>query len=147
MRRDSCGEEIVTGTRRPKDMPKRVEYACHVYDHGDGQRFGLLLLLKTKRAWNSAKRELAAAGFTLKQNGDTQGTALFNPEDAAQVHVAFKLARIRARKEMTPEARAAASERMRRIRLTPLKQGVSGARNDERPAGVPTGIPPSLVTA
>jgi len=135
-KRDSCGEDIITGKRVPKDMPKRVEYACHVYDHGDG-RFGLLLLLKTKRAWNNAKKELTAAGFTIKQNGDTEGTALFNPEDQTQAGLAFKLARIRARREMTPEARAAASERLRLARLTPVKQGVSSARNDERPADGP----------
>ncbi len=106
-RRDSCGEEIITGTRVPKDMPKRVEYACHVYDHGDGQRFGLLLLLKTKQAWTLAKKQLVDAGFTIKQNAETEGTALFNPEDAAQVRLAFKLARIRAKRVMSEAQRLA----------------------------------------
>src|SRR2546426_11438739 len=88
-------------------MPKRVEYACHVYDHGDGQRFGLLLLLKTKQQWTHAKKQLVTAGFTVKQNAETEGTALFNPEDAGQVRLAFKLARIRVRRELSPERRQA----------------------------------------
>ena len=106
-RRDSCGEEIITGTRVPKDMPKRVEYACHVYDYGDGKRFGLLLLLKTKQQWTHAKKQLVAAGFTVKQNAETEGTSLFNPEDAGQVRLAFKLARIHVRRALSPERRQA----------------------------------------
>jgi len=106
-RRDNCGEDIVTGSRIPKDMPKQVEYACHVYNHADGKRLGLLLLLKTKQQWTHAKKRLVAAGFTIKQNGETEGTALFNPEDAGQVRLAFKLARIRVRRELSPERRQA----------------------------------------
>jgi hypothetical protein len=106
-RRDSCGEDIVTGSRVPKDMPKRVEYACHVYDHGDGQQFGLLLLLKTKQQWTHAKKQLVDAGFTIKQNAETEGTALFNPEDPAQVKLAFKLARINPKRVMSEAQRLA----------------------------------------
>lgn len=106
-RRDSCGEDIITGSRIPKDMPKRVEYACHVYDHGDGQRFGLLLLLKTKQQWTHAKKQLVASGFTIKQNAETEGTALFNPQDPAQVRLAFKLARINPKRVMSEAQRLA----------------------------------------
>jgi len=105
-RRDSCGEEIIT-SRNP---------LRHVYDHGDGKRFGVLLLLKTKQQWTYAKRQLLDAGFTIKQNGETEGTALFNPEDPAQVKLAFKLARINPKRVMSESQRLALAKA--RIKLS-----------------------------
>lgn len=116
-RRDSCGEDIITGSRVPKDMPKRAEYACHVYDPG-GQRFGLLLVLKTRQQWTYAKKQLVDAGFTIKQNGDTEGTAFFNPDDAAQVKLAFKLARIHTKRVMSDAQRLALSQARARLPQT-----------------------------
>ncbi len=133
-KRDGCGEEIVTGTRVPKDMPKRVEYACHVYDHGDGKRFGILLLLKTKLQWTHAKKQLVAAGFTIKQNGDTEGTALFNPEDAAQVRLAFKLARINPKRVMSESQRLVLMEARKRLPQTLRPEGDSVQNTNERQA-------------
>jgi hypothetical protein len=138
-KRDSCGEDIVAGSVRPKDMPARVEYAAHVYDHGDGKRFGLLLLFQSKPKWTYAKKKLVAAGFTIKQDGDTEGTALFDPENCAQVDVAFRVAHIRVRKELTAERREALSARLTAARQskgasnlgpTPVNKATFGARND-----------------
>jgi hypothetical protein len=33
--------------------------------------------------WVNARKKLIAAGFTIRQNGDAEGTALFNPEDVS----------------------------------------------------------------
>jgi hypothetical protein len=133
-RRDNCGEEIITGSRIPKDMPKRVEYACHVYDHGDGQWFGLLLLLKTKQQWTHAKKQLVAAGFTIKQNAETEGTALFNPEDPAQVGLAFKLARIRAKRVMSEGQRLALAKARARLPKTLAPEAPLAPNTHERAA-------------
>jgi hypothetical protein len=142
-KRDSCGEDIVTGSLRPKDMPARVEYAAHVFDCGDGKRSGLLLLFQTKPKWTYAKKKLVAAGFTIKQDGDTEGTALFDPENCAQADVAFRVARIRVRKELTPERREALSARLSAARQsktasnlgpTLINKATFGARNDANSA-------------
>jgi hypothetical protein len=90
-KRDSCGDDIVAGKR-----------ASHVFDNGDGKWFGILLLLESKMKWTYAKKKLVAAGFTIKQDGDTEGTALFNPGDRQQARLAFRQARIRVRKELSP---------------------------------------------
>jgi hypothetical protein len=132
-RRDSCGEEIVTGSRKPKDMPPRVAYHCHVYDHGDGTRFGLLLLLNTKQQWTHAKKQLVAAGFTIKQNADTEGTALFNPEDPAQVRLAFKLARINPRRVMSEAQRLSLAKARFKLPRTLAPEGDYAPKTHEEP--------------
>jgi hypothetical protein len=72
IRRDSCGEEIISGKKFCHDMPKRVEYHSHIYDNGDG-RFGVCLLSLTPGKWTHAKKRVFADGFTLGQDGDTEG--------------------------------------------------------------------------
>lgn len=114
-RRDECGELIIPG---------RIG---HVYEHGTG-RFGVYLECATKRAWKSAKRTLTAAGFTIRQNGDLEGTALFNPANEQQARLALEIARVRKRRVVTPEQRQKLAERMRSI-----KRGVSAARIDDLP--------------
>jgi hypothetical protein len=48
-------------------------------------------MFDTPGKWTNAKKKLLAAGFTVRQNGDTEGTALFNPEDKSQARFAFKI--------------------------------------------------------
>jgi hypothetical protein len=55
-RRDTCNEEIIPG--RPHKAA-RQEDRSHVYDHGDGQHFGLALMLDNSRKWTFAKQRLA----------------------------------------------------------------------------------------
>ena len=112
-RRDECGELI---------LPGRIG---HIYEHGAG-RFGVYLECATKRAWKSAKRTLTAAGFTIRQNGDMEGTALFDPENEQQARAALEIARIRKRRVVTAEQRQRMAERMRSI-----KRGVSGDKSDD----------------
>jgi hypothetical protein len=57
-------------------------YGHHVYEHGAG-RFGVMLMFDSARKWSNAKKTLIAGGFAIRQNGDTEGTALFDPEDKA----------------------------------------------------------------
>lgn len=106
--RDSCGEEIITSRNRLR----------HVYAHGDGQQFGILLLLKTKQQWTHAKKQLVGAGFIIKQNGETEGTALFNPEAPGQVKLAFRLARINPKRVMSESQRVALAKARARLPQT-----------------------------
>jgi len=53
-----------------------------------------------------AKKKLVAAGFEIRQDGDCEGSALFDPHDREQVKLALKLAGIRTRRELSPEKKA-----------------------------------------
>lgn len=112
-RRDECGELI---------LPGRVG---HVYEHGPG-RFGVYLSCASARAWSAAKRALTGEGFTIRQNGDMEGTALFDPANAQQARLALDIARIRKRRVLTPEQRQKMA-----VQLRSIKRGVSAARNDD----------------
>jgi hypothetical protein len=115
-RKEGSDEMIIPGTRRfPDERIQRVEYASHIYEHAPG-RFGLLLFFGTRKRWNFAKRTLAAAGFEIRQDGDTEGTALFDPADARQAKLALKLARVRKRRILSEGVRRAATDRIRHAR-------------------------------
>ena len=94
-------------------MPKRVEYRSHVYDGFADGRLGLCLLLTTKKRWTWARKKLLASGFTIKQDGETEGCALFDPANPEQVRLAFKLAGIHPRKvlNLSDEQRQAIRQR------------------------------------
>src|SRR5437879_12656148 len=89
-RRDECGETIIPG-KLWKAQPKVGRmYGHQIYEHGDG-RFGVLLMFDTPGKWTNAKKKLRAAGCTVRQNGETEGTALFDPEDKTQARFALKI--------------------------------------------------------
>jgi hypothetical protein len=126
VRRDGCGDEIIPGTLRAEKIAGHSEYLSHIYGHGDG-RLGVLLMFKTKRRWGNARRKLAGAEFEIRQDGDTEGTALFDPSNAAQAGLALKLARIRRRPELTQEQRQKLLDRLanaRELRRSPEKPPV-----------------------
>lgn len=116
-RQNECGETIIPG-KLWKEQPKAGRmYGHQIYEHGNGQ-FGLLLMFPVEEIpeiggsgksakWVNARRKLIAAGFTIRQNGDAEGTALFNPEDKAQARFGLKLAGVKTRRQLSPERRAA----------------------------------------
>jgi len=86
--RDDCNDTVVIG-RRPS----------HIYDGFADGRLGLFVWLPTARRWNSLRKVLEAAGFTIKQNGSTEGCAIFDPTNAKQARLALKLVGARTRRE------------------------------------------------
>jgi hypothetical protein len=115
-RKDECGEPIINGKlwkRQPK--PGRM-YGHHIYEHGDG-RFGVMLMFDSARKWNNAKKTLTASGFTIKQNAETEGTALFDPENKAQAKLAMKITGARIRRQLSPEKREALVARLQAARV------------------------------
>lgn len=52
----------------------------------------------TARKWNSVRRTLEAAGMRIKQNGDVDGVALFDPANKAQARLGLKVARVKAKR-------------------------------------------------
>jgi hypothetical protein len=112
-RRDSCDEEIIPG--KPRKLV-RPEDGCHIYDHGDGRHFGLYLTFRTPRKWTAAKQRLSAAGFSLQQNGETEGTLLFDPCNHEEAKAAIREAGVRTQKVLSEGVKAALAARLRRVR-------------------------------
>jgi hypothetical protein len=107
--RDSCGEQLIILGKPPKPRP---EDCSHIFDNGDG-RLGVSILVNSARAWRAAKDKLIPLGFELHQNGDTEGTLLFDPENEAQSKAAKKIVKAkRAVRPMTDEQRAVAAARL-----------------------------------
>lgn len=135
---DSCGERIVPGKQFCSHMPKKVEYRSHVYEHGTGQ-LGACLLFNSARKWEAAKRRMIDAGLTVRQNAYTEGTALFDSGDKAQVRLVLKLAGIKTRRTATP-AQLATLQKARLLLPKPCAVGVSDARTGFQ--GLSANIPP-----
>jgi hypothetical protein len=111
VRKDECGEPIING-KLWKAQPKAGRmYGHHIYEHGDG-RFGVMLMFDSARKWNNAKKTLTASGFTIKQNAETECTALFDPENKAQAKLAMKITGARIRRQLSPEKREALVARL-----------------------------------
>jgi hypothetical protein len=58
----------------------------------------------------------AAAIHILWCYADTEGTALFNPEDKAQARFAFKITGARIRRQLSPEKREELAKRLQTAR-------------------------------
>ena len=82
------------------------------------------------KSWGNFKRAAAAAGMTLRQNGDSEGCLSFDPCNKAQVTLALKIAQVRPKRQRTPEQVArfvAGIQNARPEALDPLQDGPLGA--------------------
>ena len=71
-----------------------------IYEH-DPETLGLLFMPDRPRLWSHARRKLEAADFTIWQNGDEEGSALFDPKNAAQARLALKVIRAKPRRTLS----------------------------------------------
>jgi len=106
-RKDSCGEVIAPGKPR---KTKWVEDKSHIYEHGNGE-FGLCLMNpvshpEAKAKYTNAKNRLLAAGFIQGQDGDSEGTFLFDGSNAVQAKLAIRESGIKVARVLSPEQRA-----------------------------------------
>ncbi len=92
---------------------------AHVYEHDDSL-LGLLFLPDRPRLWSHAKRKLEAADFTIWQNGDEEGSALFDPTNKAQARLALKVVGIKRKRSLTPEQRSAKVAILERARIAKM---------------------------
>jgi hypothetical protein len=116
LRKDSCGEIVIPGKPRNATRP---EDQSHIFENGDG-RFGVCLLFPTPGKWTYTKQRLTKAGFEVKQNGDAEGTLLFDPSDRQQAKAAIREAGIKTRRTLSPEH--AASARLNLVRPEPRRE-------------------------
>jgi hypothetical protein len=101
VRRDSCGEPLIV-----PGNPRRSEDISHIYQHSPDV-LGLVLLYDTPTLWSNAKKKLTGLGFTVHQDGDTEGVLLFNPENQTQVTAAIKTAGLKKHYPISEAKRAA----------------------------------------
>jgi hypothetical protein len=105
---DECGEHIIPGK------------AGHIY--ADATRMGVYVV-STPKKWGNARRAFEGAGFRIHQNGDFEGTALFEAGNPEQLKLAMRYARIKHRRKLSPEQ----LENARRA-LESFRQKRSGAQ-------------------
>ena len=107
VRRAEVGDHIIAGK------------LGHIYQH-DAETLGLLFMPNRPRLWSHAKRKLEAGGFTIWQDGDHEGSALFDPTNTPQAQLAVKV--VGAKRKRRQSARQLAN-----LRKTPAR----------RPSGAP----------
>jgi hypothetical protein len=123
VKRDECGDAIVPG-----------KYG-QIYEYNDTHLGVLFMPPRTEaepwgrwcpKTWGNFKRAAAAAGMTLLQDGDSEGCLSFDPNNREQVKLAIKIAKVRPKRQRTPEQVAkfvAAIQDARRKALDPLQTG------------------------
>jgi len=117
IRRDEDGTRIIPG-----------KYG-HLWE--DDERLAVTIFGPgtTPRIWGNRRRACEAVGMELTQDGDSEGTLVFDPSNRGQARAAIKAAGVKRRRIMSPAQREAA---MRGLALA------REARNlpEERPVSV-----------
>lgn len=119
-RRDDLGELIV-----------RCRHG-QIYEYNN-ERLGVMFLLKSAIKWNNRRKECEAAGMKVIQDGDTEGTLLFDPENKAQARVAMRSVGAYRKVELSPEVRQARAERMAAVRQAKNPPQIPDERGEKRP--------------
>jgi hypothetical protein len=75
----------------------------HIYQY-DEHRLAVLVLPPTchRRYWCASRRRLSNLGFTIVQNGDCEGAAVFTASDHEQTRAAIKAAGIKRKRQLSP---------------------------------------------
>jgi hypothetical protein len=90
-----------------------------IYDYGSG-RFGVMFLFSSAGKWNNRRKACEAAalaspaeaqrGMEVIQDGDTEGTLLFDPENRDQAKLAIRLVGAYRKRQLSLEQRQALIE-------------------------------------
>jgi hypothetical protein len=91
LKSDECGDMNVMGKRGD------------IYEYGSGWLAATILRAPNGLHWNKYRIRAKAAGCRITQNGDTEGTFLFEPENEEQAKLAIEAIRPRFKKKVTPE--------------------------------------------
>ena len=101
---DECGDAIIAGRQG------------QLYPYTESEMGVIFLPPKTKedscgrwcpKLWGNFKRAAALIGMVLTQDGDSEGCLSFDPQNAEQVKLAAKIAKVRIRKKLSLERKAA----------------------------------------
>jgi hypothetical protein len=105
IRRDSDGTDIVPG-RKGKS---------HLFEYDTGA-LAVMIMPETGSAhwWSAARAKFLAAGMQIRQNGDCEGTATFDPNNRQQVQLAMKYAGVKPKRQISSEQYATLVSRLKR---------------------------------
>jgi hypothetical protein len=87
----------------------------HIYEHGETE-LGLLFMPGQPRLWAHARRKLDASRFVIWQDGDEEGSALFDAKNVTQASLALKVIGAKRKRTLTPEQREALIARLKKAR-------------------------------
>lgn len=116
---DECGDAIIAGRQGQL-------YPCTESEMGV-----MFLPPKTKedscgrwcpKLWGNFKRAAALIGMVLTQDGDSEGCLAFDPQNSGQVKLAVKIAKVRIRKKLSPERKAALAATLAVARVQRVNQ-------------------------
>jgi hypothetical protein len=85
--------------------------ASHVFEYADGVLGFMLMPSRKSNQWNFLRSKLVAPSFRITQDGEIEGVATFDHDDAEAVELVLKVCRIHARRQIG----AKAVEHLRRI--------------------------------
>ncbi len=79
----------------------------HLFEYSD-DLFGVMIMPETGTAhrWKLARAAFELAGMVIRQSGDQEGTASFDPANSEQVKIAMKYAKVRPRRQLSPQHRS-----------------------------------------
>lgn len=102
----------------------------HIYEHS-AEKLGVLFMPSAPRArlWSLVKAQGTSAGMAVRQNGESEGTLLFDPANAEQARLALKLVRGRAKRVMSAAQSQALAEGRARSPLTLGEKALEASRN------------------
>jgi hypothetical protein len=109
IKKDSCDDLIIPGRVKGR---KRPEDNHHVFEHAG--KFFVYFDFDTVGRWNSTRKRLQELGAQPVVTGRYDGYLLFNPEVEPLVKLALKLAKIRTKRQLTPEQKAEIRERFKK---------------------------------
>lgn len=72
------------------------------------ERLGVIFIptVVRTRKWNALTTEAIAAGMTLHQDGDSEGSFSFDADNPKHAAIALKIAGVRRKRQLSPEHRA-----------------------------------------
>ena len=113
--RDECAGLVIQGRNG------------QVYEYGYSL-LAVVFMPATYRArlWGNHRRSALALGMTLLQNGDAEGALAFDPENNEQTRLALKIARVKRRRQLSPERVAQLNSYLESARNTRLNSSVEG---------------------
>jgi hypothetical protein len=106
--RDGCGDSIIPGA------------VGHILDGFADGKLGVYVRSQSPKGWTYARRGMEATAMTVKQDGDVDGVAVFDPANREQAQLATKVTGARIRRMAGPPspaqiaARAAFADRQRK---------------------------------
>lgn len=108
LRKDECGDFITPGKQH-----RDADGQSDIFDGYDNGMLGVALLFGSARKWGSVRRRLQSEGFTLRQEGDTEGIMTFDPTNGKQSRLAIKMAGVRTKRQMAEPSPAQLLQRQK----------------------------------